>query len=380
VDDDQRRSNVKVWPVLGLALLQVLLLLAHWFLLMTLVYFLPVSGTAEQVLGLVLLVLAVSFVAAALLSFRYANAAVRSLYKAAAVWLGFLNFFFWAACLCWLAELGLRLAGADSARARVLTGGILFGMAIVVSLYGLVNARRIRERKVTVNLRGLPEGWRGRTALLVSDLHLGHVNGRRFAGRIADIARRLNPHAVFIAGDLYDGSKVNPTRLAAPLFGIKPPLGIYFSGGNHEDFGDAAEFERTLRAAGIQVLHNQRVDVDGLQVIGVSYRDAAYPMHLRSFLDGLGLNGTASVLLNHVPSRLPIVEQAGVSLQLSGHTHGGQLVPFTWFTRRAFGKFTYGLQQFGRLQVLTSSGVGTWGPPMRVGSEPEVVLITFASS
>ena len=136
--------------------------------------------------------------------------------------------------------------------------------------------------------------------------------------------------------------------------------------------------ERTLRNAGIQVLHNQRVNVDGLDVIGVSYRDAAYPMHLRTFLDGLALNGTASILLNHVPNRLPIVEQAGVSLQLSGHTHGGQIVPFTWLTRRAFGKYTYGLQQFGRLQVLTSSGAGTWGPPMRVGSAAEVVLITFA--
>jgi len=71
------------------------------------------------------------------------------------------------------------------------------------------------------------------------------------------------------------------------------------------------------------------------------------------------------------------VEQAGVSLQLSGHTHGGQVFPFSWITRRAFGKFTYGLQRFGALQVITSSGVGTWGPPMRVGTHHEVVLITF---
>jgi predicted MPP superfamily phosphohydrolase len=67
-----------------------------------------------------------------------------------------------------------------------------------------------------------------------------------------------------------------------------------------------------------------------------------------------------------------------VSLQLSGHTHGGQIVPFTWLTRRIFREFTYGLQRYGKLQVYTSSVVGTWGPPMRVGSEPEVVLITFA--
>jgi len=103
-----------------------------------------------------------------------------------------------------------------------------------------------------------------------------------------------------------------------------------------------------------------------------------YPMRLRHILTGFHLeNGAASVLLQHVPTRLPIVEQAGVGLQLSGHTHGGQVFPFSWITRRAFGKFTYGLQRFGALQVITSSGAGTWGPPMRVGTHPEVVLITF---
>jgi predicted MPP superfamily phosphohydrolase len=84
-----------------------------------------------------------------------------------------------------------------------------------------------------------------------------------------------------------------------------------------------------------------------------------------------------SILLNHVPSRLPIVERAGISLQLSGHTHGGQFAPFNWLTRRIFGKFTHGLHRFGALQVYTSTGAGTWGPPMRVGPAPEIVLLTF---
>lgn len=369
---------MKVWPVLGVVVLQGFLLLAHWFLFLTLVDFLPVSGMAARVLEAALLVLALSFVAAAFWSYRHANPLVELVYKAAAVWLGFLNFLFWAACLCRLAELGLWLAGKDTAAARELVGAALFGLAVLAGVYGMINARRIRERRLTVKLPGLPEGWCGRTALLVSDLHLGHVNGAGFAGRVAGITRRLNPDIVFIAGDLFDGSKVDSQRLAAPLFHLAPPLGMYFCGGNHEDFGDAADYERTLRRAGIRVLNNERVNVNGLDVIGVSYRDAAYPMHLRTFLDGLSLNGTPSVLLNHVPSRLPIVEQAGVTLQLSGHTHGGQIVPFTWFTRRAFGKYTHGLHPFGRMQVLTSSGVGTWGPPMRVGSEAEVVLITFA--
>ena len=101
-------------------------------------------------------------------------------------------------------------------------------------------------------------------------------------------------------------------------------------------------------------------------------------MQLRSFLEGLKLReGGPSVLLNHVPNGLPIVEECGVSLQLSGHTHGGQIFPFTWVARRAFGEFTYGLHSFRALQVYTSTGAGTWGPPMRVGTTPEMVLLEF---
>jgi predicted MPP superfamily phosphohydrolase len=115
-----------------------------------------------------------------------------------------------------------------------------------------------------------------------------------------------------------------------------------------------------------------------LQIVGVPYEVSNYPLRLRHILMNLRLSeGAAAILLQHVPTRLPVVEQAGVSLQLSGHTHGGQVFPFSWITRRAFGKFTYGLQRFGSLQVLTSSGAGTWGPPMRVGTHPEVVLLTF---
>ena len=181
----------------GLVILEVFLLLAHWFLFLTAIQFLPLSGIAEQVLGWALVALAISFVAAAMLSFRFVNPQVEALYKAAAVWLGFFNFLFWAACLCRLAELGLWLAGRDTAATRVVAGESLFGLALLAGIYGMLNARWIRERRLTVTLPGLPESWRGRTALLVSDLHLGHVNGAAFAGRVADIARRLNPDAVF---------------------------------------------------------------------------------------------------------------------------------------------------------------------------------------
>jgi hypothetical protein len=231
---------------------------------------------------------------------------------------------------------------------------------------------------VPVTLPNLPETWRGRTALVVSDLHLGHVNGIGFSRRIARMAAQLKPDIVFIPGDLFDGTKSDPERLAAPLKELSPPFGIYFSTGNHEEFGHAERYCETLNRAGVRVLANEKVTVDGLQIGGIFYRDSTQLHRVHATLNALDLDrGQASILLSHAPNRLPIVEQAGVSLQLSGHTHGGQLFPFTWFVRHAFGEFTFGLQRFGTLQVYTSSGAGTWGPPMRVGSSAEIVLLRF---
>ncbi len=379
---------MKVWAVSAIAFLQLFVFCSHWFIYRTLIAFwppfLPLSAEESLLLRNTLYVLSASFIVASLLGHRFSNGLVAWLYKVASVWLGIASFLFWAAWSCWLvavllAAILFRLGQPSLAAAlHPWIGAVLFGASLAISVYGLVNARVIRERRLTVKLPRLPEAWRGRNALLVSDLHLGHINSDGFARKIAAIARRLNPSIVFIAGDLYDGSKADAARLAAPLFELSPPFGVYFSGGNHEDFGDAAEYNAAIKTGGIRVLHNERVLVDGLQVIGVSYADSTLPAHLRGFLDSLHLaDGPASILLNHVPHRLPIVEQTGVSLQLSGHTHGGQMFPFTLIVRWAYGRFSYGLQRFGSLQVLTSSGAGTWGPPMRVGSHPEVVLITF---
>jgi len=372
---------LKSWPVLAIAIVQSFVCLAHWFLYRTWIdFWWPMSTTAVHALRVAFIVLSFVFMTATLLGFRSSNPVVRILYKAAALWLGLANFFFVGAVIAWLVDLLLRVFVPAATRIadRPYIAGTLLVAAIATSGYGLVDARNIRLRRVIVKLSGLPESWRGLQALLVSDLHLGHVNGLGFARRIAGRVRALNPAIVFLPGDMFDGSKVDPLEVAAPLLELKPPLGMYFVGGNHEEFGGSAHFEEALRAGGIRVLHDECAVVDGLRIVGVAYGHSSYP--LRAFLEGLRLkDGPPSILLNHVPSQLPLAEHAGVSLQLSGHTHGGgQLFPFNFITRRAFGKFTYGLQSFGEMQVYTSSGAGTWGPPMRVGTHSEIVLLTFA--
>jgi hypothetical protein len=364
---------------MGVVFMQGILLLAHLFLYRTWIAFWGSSGPGgDLALRAALLLLAFSFIVAALLGFRFSGLLVATLYKLAAVWLGLLNFFFLAACLCWLIWFALSPLAPGFAAHRPLMAAVCFSLGLLAGIYGLLNASWIRVRRVAVTLPGLPANWRGRTALVLSDLHLGNVNGLGFSRRLAATAARLSPDIVFLPGDIFDGTRADSDRLAAPLLAIAPPLGFYFTSGNHEEYGGESHYAEAMTRAGIRVLANERVTVDGLHILGVPYGDSGYPIRLRAFLESLELaEGEASILLNHVPNRLPIVEQAGVSLQISGHTHGGQIFPFTWITRRAFGKFTYGLQQFGALQVYTSSGAGTWGPPMRVGTRPEMVLLTF---
>ena len=356
---------------------QLILFLGHLFVYETWRYFSPPSsGAAITFFGIAFFLLSVIFVAASLLAARYYNAFFRLFYTTAAIWLGTFNFLFMAAILCWVLYAGLILSGTHVERSVLLF--VLFGGALLVSVYGIANASWTRVARITVRLPGLPPSWRGRSAALVSDTHLGHVRGYTFISRIVAMVRQLRPDIVFIAGDLYDGTKVEPKHLAAPWMNVSPPLGKFFITGNHEEFSHPNQYVEALRQCGVYSLVNEKVVVDGLQLVGVTYSTLTHPERFQSVLSSASLQtNAASILLAHAPHHLSIAEKMGVSLQLSGHTHRGQVFPFTWITSRIFRQYTYGLNRHGALTVYTSSGAGTWGPPMRIGSRPEIVLIRF---
>jgi uncharacterized protein len=327
-------------------------------------------------LKLILGFLSVTFIAASLLAFRYTNTAVRAFYKAAAVWVGVLSFLFLAAVSSWIIFGVARITGWSLNFHRIVE--FLFGAAVVAGLYAVFNASWTRITRTTVQLTNLPAAWRGRTAALISDVHLGHVRNGSFLRRMVAKILREAPDAIFIAGDLYDGTAIDAGRAAEPLNKLTAPQGVYFVAGNHEQFGDDSRYLSAIAAAGVRVLTNEKVDVDGLQIIGVPYRNAVQDGQLASVLRGIRLDrNRASILLTHAPDHPEIAEAAGVSLQLSGHTHLGQFIPWSWMARRIYRQFVYGLSRIGKMQVFTSSGAGTWGPPLRLGSNPEIVMLEF---
>jgi predicted MPP superfamily phosphohydrolase len=360
-----------------IVIIQAILLGAHWFIYKTWVDFRAVPDSPGITkLQIAVGGLAFSFVGASLLAYRYRSRPVKLFYRVAAAWLGTVNFLFLAAGFCWILGVVAGLARLPLPQYQVVT--ISYGVALLASLYGMVNARWLRVRRIQVKLPNLPESWRGRVAALASDLHLGHVNGARFLQRIVARLTRLAPDVVFLTGDLYDGTKVDPAEVAAPLRDLAAPLGTFFVTGNHEEFSDPSGYLRAVHNSGVRVLNGEKVTVDGLQIVGVPYHETINPTRFQEALERAAIEpGRASVLLSHAPHALPAAEQAGISMQLSGHTHGGQFFPFTWFTRRIFRAYTYGLQRFRDMLVYTTTGAGTWGPPMRVGTHPEIVLIEF---
>jgi predicted MPP superfamily phosphohydrolase len=359
-----------------IVVLQSVLFLTHFLLYQTWT-FSPTSHTSEPLwvkLGFVLL--SMSFVTASLLAFRYTNAALRAFYRAAAVWLGLFSFLFIAMAASWLIFGVARLAGLYLDFHR--TVEFLFGAAILAGISGVVNAGWTRITRTTIRLANLPEAWRGRKAALISDVHLGHVRNGNFLRRMVAKILLEEPDAIFITGDLYDGTAIDALRAAEPLNKLSAPRGVYFVAGNHEQFGDDSQYLGAIAAAGVRVLSNEKVEVDGLQIIGVPFRNATQAIHLASVLDGIRLDrDRASILLTHAPDHPAIAEAAGVSLQLSGHTHLGQFIPWSWMARRIYRQFVYGLSRIGKMQVFTSSGAGTWGPPLRLGSNPEIVMLEF---
>ena len=359
-------------------IVQSILFAAHWFIYTTWTSFLgTLSQPGISALQWTLALLSISFVAATLLAHRYSNPFVRGFYRAAATWLGLLNFLFLAACACWIIFGGARLLGLHPAQPII--AELLFGLALCAGLYGVVNARLLRVKRIRVKLPNLPASWRGRIAALVSDVHLGPVNGFAFLRRIVSTLQTLAPDIVFVTGDLYDGTQVNARHVVSPWKELTAPLGAFFVTGNHEEFSDPAQYLNAVAGSGVRVLNGEKVVIDGLQILGVPFASTTNGENFRSVLRNLNADrAQPSILLSHAPHSLPVAEEAGISLQLSGHTHGGQIFPFTWFTKRIFGLYTYGLAKFGSLLVYTSTGAGTWGPPMRVGTHPEIVLIEFA--
>ena len=323
-------------------------------------------------LQIFLAVLSLGFIGAFMLGRRHYGLFSKTFFVLTAYWMGFLIYISLASFL-YLSIYSI------TRKDNIFLGEILVILPLLFWIYGIINARIIAIRKFNIQLSNLPEKWQGKKAVWISDVHIGLVYQKKHVERIAKKIMELAPDIVFIGGDLFDGISAPPIlELANPLAEVKAPLGVYFVSGNHEHYGVFADFINKIESLGIKILKNEVLIIDGLQILGVEYEKHMKRHYYRKLLSDLDINkDIPSILLRHEPRDLKIAEQAGINFQISGHTHNAQQWPLNYYAKLTYGKYVYGLKHHGKMIMYTSSGAGTWGPAIRVGSRNEIVEFTF---
>lgn len=358
-----------------LIIAQLIVILAHVLLYFSWTHFFHVVNPSYlRTLGIILAVLSFSFLGATLLIFWKDNAVSRFIYHLAAIWLGLLLYLFLAALATWLIILIIRASGIGANTGVV--GMILISTALLYSIYGLWNAANPRIKQIEVTIPNLPESWRGRTAVQISDVHLGTIWGRDFMEKITNKIASINPDMVFITGDLFDGEGDDLAREVQPLKEFSPSRGIYFITGNHETYLGVDKAIQALSGISVVFLRDQVVDVDGVQILGIDYPRHDQPKDLNLVLGKLDPQ-KPNIVLYHSPVHIDQFKRGGVNFQLAGHTHKGQIWPLNYITNRVYGGFDRGLHIDDGYILYTSVGTGTWGPPMRTGNYPEITVINF---
>ena len=287
-------------------------------------------------------------------------------------------------------RLVLALSGVDGATRARITALAVVAVAIVLVGWGAVEAMRLpRTKTVDIVLPRLGHGLDGLRVAVLADTHYGPINRQRWSARVAATVNALNPDVVCHVGDLADGTVDQRREQVAPLATVRATMAKLYITGNHEYFSEAQNWLDHMACLGWEPMHNRHlvVERDGAQLILAGIDD---PTGVSSGLAGHGPNLTAALadtdpdtpvlLLAHQPKQVALATEAGVDLQLSGHTHGGQIWPFHLLVRLDQ-KFLHGLSRHGtRTQLYTSRGAGFWGPPLRVFAPSEISLLTLRSA
>ncbi|MFH9863579.1 metallophosphoesterase [Streptomyces sp. NPDC017202] len=244
--------------------------------------------------------------------------------------------------------------------------------------YGVLRGPGVK--RVTVPLARLPRAAHGYRIAVVSDIHLGPVLGRGFAQKVVDTINGTQPDLIAVVGDLVDGSVKDLGPAAAPLARLRARHGSFFVTGNHEYFSGAEQWVQEVRRLGLLPLENARTELPWFDLAGVNDVAGESEGQGPDFAKALGDRdrARACVLLAHQPVQIHDAVEHGVDLQLSGHTHGGQLWPGNLLAAAA-NPTVAGLERYGDTQLYVSRGAGAWGPPTRVGAPSDITVIELAS-
>jgi len=271
-----------------------------------------------------------------------------------------------------------RVAGIER-RLLLARGTAIFAglTAAGITGYGIKTALGTPQvNRWAMAMRKLPRGMDGTRLVVVSDIHLGPLAGTHHVGRIVDLINSAKADIVCVVGDLVDGTVAELGRFATPLADIESRHGAYFVTGNHEYYSGYAPWVEEVAQLGVRPLRNERVEINGLDLAGVNDLGGAQYGDAPDFAKALGDRDATRpvVLMAHQPIAARQAAPFGVDLQVSGHTHGGQMAPFNLLVKLQQ-PVVSGYGDVDGVPVFVTNGAGTWGPPVRVGAPPQVTVI-----
>ncbi|GFE14813.1 membrane protein [Streptomyces glebosus] len=264
--------------------------------------------------------------------------------------------------------------------ARAVAAGASLAATAAVGYGTATTLRGPVVKRVTIPLAKLPRTAHGFRIAVVSDIHLGPILGRAHTRRVVETINRTHPDLVAIVGDLVDGNVTDLAPAAEPLRELRSRHGAFFVTGNHEYYSGADQWVDHVRELGIHPLENARTELPGFDLAGINDVAGQTERAGPDYDQALGDRDPARavVLMAHQPVTIHDTVRYGVDFQLSGHTHGGQMWPFTYIAD-ATNPTVAGLERYGDTQLYVSRGAGTWGPPVRLGAPPDVTVVELAS-
>ena len=322
------------------------------------------------------------FLALSYLGGRFLEKAHPSFLSGALIWIGSLWLGAMVYCLVNLAiPLYPKSLLTDYEKTKLIAFIIITAIVFIITLIGFLNARSPRIRKLSADIPKKANGLKHLKIAVVSDIHLGTIISKNRLEKIVGKINSLNADLVLLPGDVVDediGSVIRQ-NLGETLRSIRSKYGVYAVTGNHEYIGGAEPACKYLTEHGIVELRDSYVKIaDSFYIIGREDRAIkSFAGKTRKSLDEIMIGidtGLPLILMDHQPVKLEEAEQKGIDLQLSGHTHHGQLWPFNFITKKIY-ELSWGYKKKGATNYYVSCGVGTWGPPVRTGNTPEIINI-----
>lgn len=368
-------SSIFYFTTLSIVVLTILFA-GHFFVYYSLVQFFQiVNSEINLVLAITIFLLIISFITSSILANWRKNFFTKFFYLFSGIWIAFLINLLLILFLVWIVVSLAGLFGYFIDYSFILVVAIV--LATLYTVWGVRNAFNPHVKQIEVKIKNLPSIWNNKKVVHISDIHLGHIFDHKTLKKVVDKINVENPSAVFITGDLFDGMSGELNDHVAPLDDIKTKYGTFFVTGNHEVYFGVKEVRKILDKTKLRVMSDEIINLDGLKILGLEYSDHWESNDLANFIiEKFAINhNEPSVLLYHSPVQVEQIKKTGISLQLSGHTHRGQMLPFTFLTKIIFKGFDYGLHQDDNFSLYTTSGIGTWGPAVRTGSRSEIVVI-----